>query len=217
MKTDTELQHDVSAELQWDPAVHAARLGVLVKDGIVTLTGDVDSFSEKWHAERAAQRVDGVSAMTSEVVVRLPSSGLRTDADIAASIGHALAWNTLVPEGAIQVLVESGQVTLSGETEWHFQREAAADSVRHLMGVTGVSNQIGLKPRATVSTVKDDIATALTRSAASDAQLITVAVKGDEVILGGTVHSWHERDAAVHAAWASPGVARVIDQMHLAR
>lgn len=216
MKTDQQLQQDISAELKWDPSVHAAHIGVEVKDGVVTLAGQVDSYAEKWRAEHAAQRVPGVRAMATALTVHLTSLTERTDADIAEAIENVLDWNSSLPEGAVQVMVEGGWVTLSGDVDMQFQRQAAADSVRHLMGVKDVSNQISIKPSVKVSVVKADIEAALKRSSATDAAAISVAVHGSDVTLSGTVHSWDERTTATSAAWGTPGVRNVVDMLTLA-
>lgn len=216
MKTDSQLQHDVSAELQWEPSVHAARIGVAVKDGVVTLAGQVDSCSEKWAAEHAAQRVAGVKAMTTELTVQLTGLSQRTDADVAAAVENVLAWTSSLPAGAIQVMVESGWVTLSGDVDWQYQRQAATDSVRHLMGVTGVSDQISIQPSVNAMAVKADIEAALTRSSVAEAKNISVAVQGNDVTLSGTVHSWDERNTANNSAWGTPGVRKVVDRLTLA-
>ncbi|MBT9493167.1 MAG: BON domain-containing protein [Paucibacter sp.] len=216
MKTDSQLQQDVNAELKWEPSVHAARIGVEVKDGVVTLAGQVDSYAEKWSAERAALRVSGVQAMSTELTVHLTSLSKRTDADIAASVENVLEWNSSLPAGGIQVMVEGGWVTLSGDVDWQFQRQAAADSVRFLMGVTGVSNQISIMPTLSATLVKSDIEAALKRTAIEDAKMINVAVRGADVTLSGTVHSWAERETATNSAWGTPGVLSVVDKMTLA-
>ena len=135
MKTDKQLQTDVIAELSWEPSVHAAEIGVEVKDGVVTLAGHVSSYAEKWNAERAAQRVSGVKALAIEMDVKLPAFGKRNDADIATSATNMLSWATLVPDDAINVLVEKGWITLSGAVDWQYQKQAAADAVRFLIGV----------------------------------------------------------------------------------
>ncbi len=219
MKTDSQLQQDVSAELKWEPSVHAARIGVEVKDGVVTLAGHVDSFAEKWNAERAAQRVAGVKAMTTELKVHLTGLSMRTDADVAEAVENVLEWTSSLPAGAIKVMVEGGWVTLSGDVDWQYQRQAATDSVRTLMGVTGVSDQIGIKPSlrpVTATAVKSDIEAALKRRSIADARKISVAVHGSDVTLSGTVHSWDERDTATSSAWGTPGVRNVVDMMSLA-
>jgi osmotically-inducible protein OsmY len=216
MKTDSQLQQDVSAELTWEPSVHAAQIGVEVKDGVVTLAGQVDSYFEKWNAERAAQRVPGVKAMATELKVHLTSLSKRTDADIAEAVENVLEWTTSLPAGAIKVLVESGWVTLSGDVDWQYQRQAAADGVRHLLGVTGVNNQINIKPSVTASAVKSDIEAALKRASIANAKTISVAVDGSNVTLSGTVTSWEDRDTVKHSAWGTPGVYNVVDMMTLA-
>ena len=216
MKTDSQLQQDVSAELKWEPSVHAARIGVEVKDGVVTLAGQVDSYAEKWSAERAAQRVAGVKAMSTELTVQLTSLSQRTDSDIAEAAENVLEWTSSLPAGAVKVMVEGGWVTLSGDVDWQYQRQAATDSVRHLMGVTGVSDQISIKPSVTATAVKSDIEAALKRTSIADAKKISVAVHGSDVTLSGTVHSWDERDTATNSAWGTPGVRNVVDKMTLA-
>ena len=215
MKTDSQLQHDVSEELKWEPQVTASQIGVQVKDGVVTLSGEVSSYAEKWNAERAAQRVSGVNALAVDLNVKLSELGTRTDADIARAAENALSWSTSVPDGAIKVMVEKGYVTLSGNVDWQYQRVAAADGVRFLVGVTGVSDQIAIKPTLSVSAVKSDIETALKRTAASDAKKIHVEVRGSDVTLTGKVQSWAERETATTSAWATPGVRSVVDKMTL--
>lgn len=213
MKTDTQLQQDVLAELDWDPALNAADIGVEVKDGIVSLSGHVDSFAQKWDAERAARQVSGVRALTVALEVRLPGSSKRDDVDIARTVQNALLWSISVPEKNIQVLVEDGHVTLTGEVTWVFQREAAVQAVRYLMGVTGVTDQIVIKPHASSVAVKDHIEASLKRRAHQDASQISVTVHGAEVTLSGVVHSWTERQLACHAAWSSEGVHNVVDRL----
>ena len=215
MKTDSQLQQDVMAELKWEPAVHAAQIGVEVKNGVVTLAGEVSSYTEKWNAERAAQRVNGVKALAVELTVKLAEFSKRTDADIAESAKNILSWTSSLPADAVKVMVEGGWLTLSGDVEWQYQRQDAADSVRYLSGVTGVSNQIAIKPSVSATVVKSDIEAALKRRAAADAKTIAVEVKGGDVTLTGTVHSWSERDLATRSAWGSSGVRNVVDKMNL--
>ena len=215
MKTDTQLQQDVIAELKWEPSVNAAQIGVEVKDGIVTLAGHVSSYAEKLGAERAAQRVSGVKALAIEMDVKLSGSGKRTDADIARSVENVLQWTTYVPKDSVKVMVESGWITLSGEVDWEYQRQAAAKGVRYLMGVTGVSDQIVIKPKVSLSAVKSEIEAALKRRATADAKNISVEVRGADLTLTGTVHSWAERDLARHSAWGTPGVRNVVDNMSI--
>lgn len=216
MKTDSQLQHDVMAELKWEPAVHAAQIGVEVKDGIVTLAGEVSSYAEKWNAERAAQRVSGVKALAVDMKVKLSQLGERTDTDIAASVRNVLSWTNALPADTIQVLVEDGWITLSGTVPWQYQRNDAADNVRFLSGVVGVSNQISIKPAPSATLVKADIEAAIKRRASADAKAIGVQVDGGDITLTGAVHSWAERELVTHSAWGTPGVHKVIDKMTLA-
>jgi osmotically-inducible protein OsmY len=215
MKTDRQLQQDVSAELEWEPSVHAAHIGVEVREGVVTLAGQVDSYAEKWSAERVAQRVSGVKAMATELTVQLTSLSQRTDADIAASVENLLEWSATLPAGVIKVMVEGGWVTLSGTVDWKYQKQSAADSIRHLMGVVGVSDQITIKPSVSATVVKSDIEAALKRAALADAHQIAVTVHGTDVTLSGTVHNWAERETATNSAWRTPGVRNVVDMMVL--
>lgn len=194
--------------------MHAEQIGVEVKNGVVTLAGEVSSYTEKWNAERATQRVNGVKALAVEMKVKLSNFGKRTDADIAESAKNILGWTSSLPADAVKVLVEGGWLTLSGDVEWQYQRKDAADSVRYLSGVTGVSNQIAIKPSLSATVVKSDIEAALKRRAAADAKTIAVDVKGGDVTLTGTVHSWAERDLATRSAWGSSGVRNVVDKMN---
>ena len=201
MKTDSQLQRDVGEELKWEPQVTASQIGVEVKDGVVTLSGEVSSFSEKWNAERAAQRVSGVNALAVDLKVKISGLGARTDADIARSAENVLEWSTSVPDGAIKVMVEKGFITLTGEVDWQYQRLAATDSVRFLSGVTGVSDQIAIRPSLKVSAVKSDIDNALKRAAIADAKKIHVEIHGADVTLTGKVQNWAERETATTSAW----------------
>jgi osmotically-inducible protein OsmY len=216
MKSDSQLKQDVLAELSWEPSVNAAQIGVEVDDGIVTLAGHVDSFTDKWHAERAAQRVAGVRGLAVEMDVKLPGLSQRTDADIARAAENVLQWNTYLPDNAIKVKAEAGWLTLSGEVEWDYQRQSAQSAVRCLLGVVGVSDTITLKPHASLTVVRSEIESALKRRAQADAQQIAVDVRGADVTLSGSVRNWAERDLATSAAWATPGVRKVIDNMTIA-
>jgi osmotically-inducible protein OsmY len=207
--TDLELKKSVEAELNYEPSVHAAEIGVAVKDSIVTLTGRVQSYWEKLAAERAAGRVSGVRAVVNELEIRLPYASERTDEDIARAAVNALEWTISVPSERIKVKVSKGWITLEGNVEWQFQKSAAEKAVRYLTGVKGVSNLIDVKPQVSKSVVKTAIEDALKRSAEVDANRIKVETDGEKVILRGTVRSWFEREEAERAAWAAPGVRSV--------
>ncbi|MDQ7971285.1 MAG: BON domain-containing protein [Rhodocyclaceae bacterium] len=213
MKSDTQIRDDVLAELRWDPAVNPTDVGVIVKDGNVTLTGHLSSFAQKYAAERAVQRVIGVRGVAVELDVRLPSSHRRTDAEVAAAVERAIEWHTLIPTEKVHPKVEKGWVTLTGEAEWDYQRRAAEGAVRHLLGVTGVTNLITVKPRVKADIVEGRIREALERQADREAKKIEVGVAGTAVTLRGKVHSLAERHAAQGAAWSAPGVTRVINDI----
>ncbi|MEP7243891.1 MAG: BON domain-containing protein [Gammaproteobacteria bacterium] len=213
MKTDKQIQQDVISELSWEPSVNAAKIGVEVSDGIVTLAGHVSSYAEKLNAERAAQRVTGVRAITVEMDVKLAGTSVRSDSDIARTAENVLQWMTDLPAERVKVKVEKGWVTLSGEVEWEYQRKIAADAIRNLMGVAGVSDLITIKPKVSAALVQSDIEAALKRRARSNAQNISVAVHDHDVTLSGTVDSWAELELARNSAWSTPGVYKVVDNM----
>ena len=209
MNSDRKLQMDVLDELRWEPGVNATDIGVSVKDGVVTLEGNVDSFAEKWAAEEAVKRLPGVKALALDIEVKLPGSSERSDTDIAQAAENALKWDVAVPHKQIKVSVERGFVTLEGEVDWKFQKSAADRAVRHLKGVTGLNNFITIKPKVAPENVSEKIEAALKRNAILDAQHITVQAEGSKVTLSGSVHSWAELDAAEDAAWGAPGVSEV--------
>jgi osmotically-inducible protein OsmY len=213
IRTDEEIQRDVLAELKWDAQVQPNEIGVSVKDGVVILTGWVDSFLKKWAAEEAAHRVPGVKAVANDIEVRLPSE--RTDADIAAAAIRALEWDAGIPSDKIEVTVSKGWVTLKGEVEWQYQKEDAERVVRRLSGVKGVTNLIVVKPRTTASELKKKIEEALVRNAQIDASRISVEVQGTKAILKGTVRSWAEKEEAERVAWLAPGITSVENRITL--
>ena len=216
MKTDNQLQTDVIAELHWDPSINPADIGVEVKDGVVTLSGHVSSFAEKWSAEHAAQRVSGVMPLAVEMDVNLFGLGKRTDADIASSAESVLTWTTFLPKESVKVMVEDGWVTLSGDVDWEYQRVSALNAISSLMGVKGIIDHIKIATKVSKILVKSDIEAALKRRATKDAQNITVEVDGNDVTLRGKVHSWSERELATDSAWCTPGVNKVKDYMTIA-
>lgn len=210
MQTDSQLKTDVLAELNWEPSVTAAHIGVTAKDGVVALTGHVGSYSEKHAAETAAGRVKGVKAVAEEIEVRLPYDVKHGDEEIAAAAIQRLSWNTSVPRDTVKLKVEKGWVTLSGQVDWRFQKDAAAADVRYLMGVIGVSDMVTIKPRVNVASISTDITNALHRSWFWDDDAnVTVTAHGGAVKLSGTVDSWHDRMVAARTAWAAPGTVSV--------
>ena len=217
MKSNTQLQQDVLQELEYEPSVDAAHIGVTAKDGIVGLTGNVKSYAEKYAAVHAAERVAGVKAVTDEMKVDLPALHVRNDEDIARAVLNALQWDVWVPNDRIKVKVDSGWITLEGEVDYKYQQTAAENAVRNLTGVKGVSNLITIKlPAVVPSEVKAKIDSALRRAAEVDAAHVKVNVVNDKVILHGRVSSWAERQEAERAAWSAPGVKVVEDDLVIA-
>lgn len=215
MRTDQEIQRDVADELRWDPATATEEIAVAARDGVVTLAGEVHSYSRKLAAVHVAERVRGVTAVADEIEVRLPGDVTRSDRDIAHQVTTALRWDSEVPDDRIRVRVDEGWLTLEGEVEWRYQREAAERAVRHLAGVRGVANLVTVKSRASSTDVTARIKDALRRRAELDADQIEVLAKDGKVTLRGTVHSWQERQDAQQAAWSAPGVSAVDDQLRI--
>lgn len=209
MKTDNQIQKDVLDELKWEPLLKAAEIGVSVKDGIVTLSGEVDSYSKKLAAEHAAKRISGVKAIAEDIQVGLAPIYRKTDAEIASAVVNALKWHTAVQQEKIKIKVEDGVVRLEGQVDWEFQKNSARTAIEHLLGVKSVINLITLKPRVTSSEISHQISSAFTRNAILDAANLKISIQGDKVVLTGTVNSFAEKEQAEHATWSAPGVMRV--------
>jgi osmotically-inducible protein OsmY len=213
MKTDSDLKKDVLAELLWDPLVPEAKVGVAVNEGVVTLSGHLDTYAEKVAAKRAVERVAGVKAIAVELSVIPAGLHQRSDTEIATAVEHVLGWNTSVPQDQVKVAVEKGWVTLGGELDWNFQRRAVERMIRPLKGVVGITDNIRLKELPVSGNISTRIQDALTRQAVREAQRIEILVDGSVVTLRGNVHSWAERNAAEGATWSAPGVSRVNNQL----
>ncbi|PVZ82377.1 ornithine aminotransferase [Serratia sp. S1B] len=214
MKTDTQLQQDVMAELKWEPLLSAAQIGVAVKNGVVTLTGTVDGYAKKSEAEIAVKRVVGVTAVVENIEIKYSGDWVKKDDnDIAAEILNSFKWNWEVPSGKVKVKVEKGWVTLEGELTWKFQSDAAARTVKSLEGVTGVSNLITIKSSADDAIEKADVKSALERNWSVSDQDIQVKVSDHKVTLTGTVDSWYQKDEASRIAWNAPGIWTVVNEL----
>jgi len=213
MKNDAQIKSHVEEELVWDPEVEEARVGVSVREGVVELSGTVGSHAEKLAAERAALRVSGVQGVTTALRVQSRPGSERADADIVQACQHALAWNARVPDDAVKVRVEHGHVTLVGEVDWGYQSQAAEMAVCDLLGVVAVVNQLRVKQRVGASDIRSGIRLALERQADRDAERIDVRVEGPCVVLSGRTRTWADREAALAAAWAAPGVTEVVNEI----
>lgn len=209
MTSNSDLQEKVTEELLWDPCVDASHIGVTANDGIVTLTGYVTSYFEKKKCERVAKRVANVKAVVDELDLKLPGVAHRNDLDIAESAVSALKLNVLIPKDKVQVTVDNGWIVLEGEVDWQYQRGAAEEALRPMLGVKGIMNKIHVKPGARASDVKSKIQSALVRNAQIDANNITVETDGGTAILRGHVRSWAEKEQAESAAWSAPGITMV--------
>jgi osmotically-inducible protein OsmY len=213
MKSDSEIERDVKDELSWNPDLDATDIAVSVKRGVVTLTGFVRSYTDKFEAEAAAKRVSGVVAIANDIEVRMPSVDERPDPEIARDAVAAIKSQLPISSEKIKVIVKNGWITLEGQVEWQYQRSTAEHSVRRIKGLKGVSNMIQLKPHAQPSEIKRKIQEAFRRNAEVDSNRIIVEADGGVVTLKGTVRSWVEREEAERAAWAAPGVTSVVDQI----
>ena len=218
MKTNDELQKDVMAEIKWDSLLRDVytQIGIAAKDGVITLSGVVDSYIKKVAAERAAQRVRGVKVVASDIEINLDGMTSKSDTEIAMAVKNALKWNSAVNDDKIEVKVDGGWVTLDGEVEWSYQKAMAQTDVEGLLGVRGITNNIRIQPKQiNTKEMKNKIAAAFHRNAALDANAITFEVKRDRVILKGTVSSWAEKESSEQIAWSTPGVLVVDNQIEI--
>lgn len=212
---DRELKQNILEQLEYEPGIEAADIGVTVENGTVTLSGHVQSYPQKKRAEDAVMRVRGVKAIAQEIEVRIPGTHLTADDEIAKRVLEHLSWDASVPTDALQIKVENGWVTLAGKVHWHFERDAAEKAVQNLSGVRGILNSIELSPAVEADDVRQRIERALKRDAELEAQQIDVSVADRTVILSGQVRTWAERNAAERAAWAAPGVISVDDRISI--
>jgi osmotically-inducible protein OsmY len=213
MKTDVEIRRDVESELQWDPSIDDKKIGVIVNNSVVTLTGEVTHFSGKWAAEDIAKRVSGVRAIANDIQVSMPLSGVRTDTDIAEAAANALRWNVSLSGTQIKPVVKDGWVALGGKVSWGYQKTSAESTVRNLAGVKGVANNITVTVTVKAADVKQKIEDAFRRHAVLEAKDIEVKVDSSTVTLKGHVHTWQEHEDAARAAWAAPGVVNVENRL----
>jgi len=214
MKSNEVLQKDVQDSIKWEPLLNAAEIGVTVKDGMVTLTGTVDTYEKKEEAERAAKKVAGVKAVVEEIKVQSFSVlTKKTDGEIAAEVLNALKWSWQIPNDKIQVKVENGWVTLSGELDWNYQKEAARKATSHLVDVKWVTNNIALKSETVAKVEKADVENAFKRNWTLENKHILVSVSDNKVTLNGIVHSWFQKDEASRLAWNAPGIVNVDNQL----
>jgi osmotically-inducible protein OsmY len=213
MKRNEDLQKDVQDAIKWEPLLNAAEIGVIAKDGIVTLTGTVDSYAKKLEAEDAAKNVAGVKALVEKIEIKMESSAKNGDTEIAKDVLDSFKWNWEIPKDKVKVKVEKGWVTLEGELEWNYQKEAAKRSVNNIIGVKAVTNKITIKSETHDEIEKKDIEYALVRNSSLDSEDISVKVSGNNVTLKGIVHSFYERGEAERIAWNAPGVWTVDNEL----
>ncbi|MHB1277824.1 MAG: BON domain-containing protein [Bacteroidia bacterium] len=215
MILDATIKQNVLDELDWEPSIDAAKVGVTVQDGIVTLSGHVSTYAEKRAAEKAAMRVFGVKAVVEEIDVKITGTYIHSDQDIAQMALNNLKWSTNVPHEKIKLKVEDGWIKLEGEVDWNYQRDAAKNCIKNLAGVKGVSNLIQVKVSVEPQNIKQKIKNAFERNASIDADRVNVNVEGHRVVLSGTVQSWSEKRQAEEATWSAPGVTQVVDNLKL--
>jgi osmotically-inducible protein OsmY len=213
MKNNSELQTDVQNAIKWEPLLNAAEIGVTVKDGVVSLTGIVDSYAKKLEAENAAKKVIGVKALVEKIEVKFPSSWTKTDLEIANEALAALKSNLSVPKDKVTIKIEDGWITLEGELSWNYQKESAKSAVKYLTRVKGVSNNIKIKSETIDAIEKQDVENAIRRNWSVDDSDINVSVSGKTVTLSGTVNSWYEKDEAGRIAWNTPGIWDVKNEL----
>lgn len=213
MKTDLEIQQDVMAEIKWEPLLNVSEIGVAVKNGVVTLSGAVDTYTKKLLAETAAKRVLGVKAIAEDIEVKVSGTGIKNDSEIAEAALSALKWQSTFLEENVKVKVESGWLTLEGQLEWEFMKSSAARAVENLVGVRGVTNAIKITPKLDPVDIKRKIKNAFHRSATIDSDNISIETIDNKVILTGKVRSWVEKKDAERAAWLAPGVNMIDNRL----
>jgi osmotically-inducible protein OsmY len=215
MKTNEELQKDVQNAIKWEPLLNAAEIGVTAKDGVVSLTGVVDSYSKKLEAENAAKSVAGVKAVVEKIEIKFSSSWNKSNADIANEVLNALKSNWVVPKDKVKVKVEDGWITLDGELPWNYQKEAAKNAVNYLSGVKGVTNNIKVKSETHDEIEKEKVESALNRNWSLNSKDVKVKVSGTKITLTGTVSSWYQKQEAERIAWSTPGVWSVDNELFI--
>lgn len=215
MKNNADLQRDVQNAILWEPLLNEAEIGVTVNDGIVTLSGTVDSYSKKLEAEHATKNVAGVKAIVEKIEIKFANSWSKSDNEIAMEVLNALKWNWQVPHEKVRIKVENGWITLEGELTWNYQSEAAKKAVHHLMGVTGVTNNITIRSEINDTIERHDVEAALGRNGSIDASEINVKVSGTKVTLTGSVNSWYDKEEAARIAWNTPGIWKVDNELEV--
>lgn len=215
MKTNEILQKDVQDAIKWEPLLHAAEIGIIVKDGVMTLTGTVDSYAKKIEAEQATKMVCGVKAVVEKIEIKYGNYGKKTDEDIAKEIINAFRWNWSIPDEKIKVKVEHGWVTLTGIVNWNYQKEASNDALKNLLGIVGISNNIRIQSESKDRIEKSSIENALARNWSIDGATIAVKVKDNDVTLSGSVASYYQKDEAERIAWNAPGITSVSNELEL--